>query len=432
MTLLQYTPLTPAHRNNVFSKMVQHSGLVYLRGGVTQERLNTDTEINFRQESMFFYLTGVQVAGYELILDLSTKKSLLFIPRTDADHEVWCGKSPTLQDCKEKYLVDEVYYVDEIEAFLEKASEIHFSIAITESRVIKSEGEIAILREAARISGEAHIALMKKVKPGLNTERQLHALFEYECFRQGAQYQAYTPIVASGKAGATLHYTKNDANLTPNKDDMLLVDAGCELYCYASDITRTYPVGGKYNGDWKTTYEIVLETQKVVLNALKPGVKWEDMHRLSYRTICIGLQMAGILVGDTEELIENHIPALFYPHGLGHFLGIDVHDCGGYQPGVERIQEPGIRYLRMRRTLEANMVVTVEPGCYFVDALLDPAVKDPNVSKYFNLEVLERFRKNVGGVRIEDDVVITENGIDNLTGWIPKTIEDVEKIMKQD
>lgn len=268
--------------------------------------------------------------------------------------------------------------------------------AITECRMFKSEAEVEIMRKAAAITAKAHIALMKAVKSGsCVNEQQLHALFEYTCFFHGAKFQAYTPIVAKGKNGAVLHYVKNDESFIDNeKNDMILVDAGCELQLYASDVTRTFPISGTYSGDWKTTYEIVLDSQKAVLDAMKPGIQWEDMHRLAYRIICqgkklsireidctlnfnIGLQKVGILVGaSTEELIANHIPALFFPHGLGHSLGIDVHDCGGYPAGVDRIQEPGIRYLRMRRELLPGMVVTVEPGVYFIDALLDPALSE--------------------------------------------------------
>ena len=138
--------------------------------------------------------------------------------------------------------------------------------------------------------------------------------------------------------------------------------------------------------------------------------------------------MANLVKGSEEDLIKNHVAALFFPHGLGHLIGIDVHDCGGYPAGVERIQEPGIRYLRMRRQLKENMVVTVEPGVYFVDAILEPALANAQVAQFFNIPILERFRR-VGGVRIEDDVVILKDGIENLSGWIPKDMEHVEQIM---
>ncbi|KAJ1332770.1 xaa-Pro dipeptidase [Batrachochytrium salamandrivorans] len=161
-------------------------------------------------------------------------------------------------------------------------------------------------------------------------------------------------------------------------------------------------------------------------NLVLPGKICTD---LPPHTILKGLMAAGLVQGSEEELTKNHIAALFFPHGLGHLIGLDVHDAGGYPAGVQRIQEPALEYLRMRRTLQAGMVVTVEPGVYFVDAILDPALADPTINKFLNVPVVERFRKHVGGVRIEDDVVILENGIENLTGWVPKEVADIEATM---
>ena len=245
-----------------------------------------------------------------------------------------------------------------------------------------------------------------------------------------AVFQAYTPIFAVGRNGSVLHYVANNSQFPNNPSDMLLVDAGCEFSCYASDVTRTYPINGKFEGEYKIIYQIVLESQEAVLKSLKSGVEWEDMHRLAERVILDGLIRAGIVHGDYEEMIKSHISALFFPHGLGHLIGLDVHDVGGYPPGVERIPEPAIRYLRMRRTLKTNMVVTVEPGLYFIDQILDKALKDPKIAKFLDLAVLDKFR-HIGGVRIEDDVLILENGIKILTREIPKSIEDIEKVMSK-
>ncbi|KAJ3089544.1 hypothetical protein HK102_006137 [Quaeritorhiza haematococci] len=349
-----------------------------------------------------------------------------------------CEYADQLGALLKEYAAEKVHVIDgsDLSALHKAGSGVtvvdsHLRSAIAEARVFKTKGEIEVIRMAAKITGEAHIALMKSLKTGVTTETEMHARFVYECARKGAQFQAYTPIVAGAKRGAVLHYVKNNEPLPTNPHDFVLVDAGCEYNLYAGDVTRTYPVGGKFVDEWKTTYEIVLDAQKAVLNALKPGVEWEDMHRLATRVICEGLQKAGILRGSTEELLKHHLPALFFPHGLGHLIGIDVHDVGGYPAGVERIQEPGIRYLRMRRTLKPGMYVTVEPGVYFVDTILEPALKDPNTSKYIDLPTLERFRSKVGGVRIEDDVLITESGIENMTGWIPKEIPDIERVMNE-
>ncbi|KAL2912054.1 hypothetical protein HK105_208483 [Polyrhizophydium stewartii] len=447
--------LAAVNRSKVLANLAGATGTLYLRGGALTERKWTDTEERFRQESFFYYMTGVKEPEFHFTLDLSSKRTCLYIPRYSDDHALWMGPPPTAPQVQAKYAVDSVLTTDKLPEVLAGAGLIHvmeaaelpanvasaaaargtvvtdefLRTAITEARVIKSEGELELMRKAARISGEAHIALMKAVRPGQGSEREMQALFEYTCFRLGAPIQAYNPIIADGRSGSVLHYGKNDDKLSSDPHQMLLVDAACEYELYAADITRTFPLGGKFAGDFKTTYEIVLEAQEVVLSQLKAGVEWEDMHRLAARKILRGLMRAGLVVGTEEELAKHHIGELFFPHGLGHLIGIDVHDAGGYPAGVQRIQEPGIRYLRMRRTLQPGMVVTVEPGVYFVDAILDPAIADPAVNKFLNVELVQRFRKHVGGVRIEDDVVILENGIENLTGWVPKSVADIEAVM---
>ncbi|KAJ3188075.1 hypothetical protein HK101_009231 [Irineochytrium annulatum] len=451
---MSYAKIALANRLKALKHLsADGAGAVYLRGLGIETRRWTDTEQPFRQES---YMTGVSEPDAHLVISLKTQQATLLVPKYDDDHALWSGRPPTLEALKKAHGLD-VHFSDQLSAVLGRAVEggnkkVHaldgenvddvkalgyevvtdkLRLAITEARVIKSPDEIELMRAAGKVSGDAHVALMKSVHPGVGTERELHGLFVGECWKGGAPTQAYTGIMAAGRNGATLHYIRNDAPVPKDGREMILVDAACERECYASDITRTYPVGGKFEGDFKTVYEIVLDVQKAVLKAMKPGIQWEDMHRLAESVTCDGLLKAGIVKGSKEELLKNHIPALFFPHGLGHLIGIDVHDCGGYPPGVERIPEPGIRYLRMRRPLTPGMVVTVEPGCYFVDAILEPAAKDPNVSKYLNLPVLERFWKHVGGVRIEDDVAITETGIDNLTGWVPKDIDEIEKVMKK-
>ncbi|TPX56221.1 hypothetical protein PhCBS80983_g04706 [Powellomyces hirtus] len=457
MTTSSYASLARENRVKVLKNLAEAgvtTGVVYLAGMKTTERKWTDAEVAFRQESNFFYLTGATQPDLHLLVDISSQESYLFIPKFSDDHALWCGVPPTTSDMKSLYGVNHARTVDEIPDVLSslQAANVHvleqetehgaigtwqskvdktaLSTAVIEARMRKSPGEVELMRKAAKISGDAHIALMKAVGTGKGSEREMHALFEYECFRQGGRFQAYTPIVASGRNGSVLHYVENSGPISTDKRDMLLVDAGCEYDCYAADITRTYPVGGKYEGDWKTTYEIVLDMQNAVLSALKPGVKWEDMHQLANKVAAEGLIKAGLVKGDVPTLLANHIPAIFFPHGLGHSIGLDVHDVGGYPKGVPRLTDPGIKYLRMRRTLEKGMAVTVEPGIYFVDAMLDKALADPEQVRYLNVDVVKRFQATVGGVRIEDDVIITEDGIDNLTGWIPKEVADVEKVMR--
>lgn len=432
------------NRSKVYERMAGQTGVALLNGGGLEHRRWTDTESTFRQESYFYYLTGIREPGYSIVLDMETCRSILYTPVFEKDHTLWHGAPQSDDSIKERYGVDAVFTQDDLRSHLKKAKLVHvldigeykdgkaedkfLLTAIAESRVIKSEMELDMMRYAAQVSGKAHIEVMKEAKSAKN-ERALDALFKYHCARMNGHEQAYTPILAGGKRGAILHYNRNDADMPLALDELFLIDAGCEYLCYASDITRTYPCGGVFYDDYDTIYEIVLNAQEAVLAVLNADVHWEDMHRLAAKVILQGLLEAEIVQGTEKDLLDNHIAALFFPHGLGHLIGLDVHDCGGYPKGVERIDEPGIRYLRMRRQLKENMVVTVEPGVYFIDAILDPAVADPNISRFLNLPVLERFREKIGGVRIEDDVVILKDGIENLTGWIPKTIEEIEKIM---
>ncbi|ORX94534.1 hypothetical protein K493DRAFT_221107 [Basidiobolus meristosporus CBS 931.73] len=424
------------------------SGVIYLKGHVNTVKFDSDTEMPFDQDPYFFYMTGVEQPGYEFLYDIGNDKAILFAPRIPEDDIVWIGMPETNEELKERYDVDEVRYADTLTATVKELSPkcVHVLAntdtsllgeyqsgaddsklleALQEARMFKSEFELEIMRISSKISSEAHVSLMKSIKPGMN-ERELQALFEYECNRRGSMRQSYLPIMAYSKNAATLHYGRNNCDM-PDGNQLFLVDAGGEYHRYASDITRTFPVGGKYTDDAKTIYSIVLDMQKQVLAALKPGVQWEDMHRLASRIACEGLIKCGILKGDVEELIAHYVPAAFYPHGLGHSIGIDTHDVGGYPKGVERINEPGIRYLRMRRELKPGMVVTVEPGIYFCDAIIEPFLKDPKTAKFFDIPTLDRFRK-VGGVRIEDNVVIKEDSIENLT-TAPKEIAEIEAIM---
>uniref|UniRef100_A0A915HQ00 Peptidase M24 domain-containing protein n=1 Tax=Romanomermis culicivorax TaxID=13658 RepID=A0A915HQ00_ROMCU len=212
--------------------------------------------------------------------------------------------------------------------------------------------------------------------------------------------------------------------------DMCLFDMGAEYCCYVSDITVTFPVSGKFTADQKLIYEAVLDANLSVQAAMKPGIKWVDMHLLAQRKILEHLKNGRLLKGDVDEMMQVQLGAVFMPHGLGHFMGLDVHDVGGYAADLKRIDAPSLRNLRTVRTLEARMVITVEPGCYFIDCLLNSALKNPEQAKFINELNIERFR-GFGGVRIEDDVLVTEDGIENLSGMIPRTVESIESFMEQ-
>lgn len=309
--------------------------------------------------------------------------------------------------------------------FFEVDKETLFPILV-ECRVFKSDEEANVLRTAARISSEAHIAVMQNIKPGL-MEYQIEALFKFHCHLLGGKDVAYACICASGRDAATLHYQDNDK--VQKDGTLVLADMGCKFQGYCADITCTYPVNGKFTKKQKEIYDAVLDATLTVEKTMKPGIKWEDMHLLAEKIIVEHLIKLG-LVKDApwEELKENRIGAIFFPHGLGHLLGLAVHDCGGYMKGLpERIMQPGLKSLRTRRTLDKGMCITVEPGLYFIETLLEQAYKDETKSKYLVKEKIDEYME-VGGVRIEDDVIVTDDGIENFT-VVPRTTEEIEKCM---
>jgi len=265
---------------------------------------------------------------------------------------------------------------------------------------------------------------MKSCRPGMK-QYELEALFLHLTHVNGrCRQQSYTCICATGKDSAVLHYPYNDKVM--ENGTIALFDMGAEYHCYCSDITCSFPVNGKFTEDQKVIYEIVLEAQQAVMRSMKPEVQWEDMHRLASKTICAGLIKHDFLRGTESELQKAFIPALFFTHGLGHLMGMDTHDVGGNPE--PRINEPGIRNLRIRGPLKEGMVITVEPGLYFVESSLKPALEDPKLAIFFNKEKIERFM-NFGGVRLEDDVIVTADGIENMTNC-PRTVADIEYVMQ--
>jgi len=261
--------------------------------------------------------------------------------------------------------------------------------------IYKTEEEIKLLRYVNNISSEAHKTVMRRIKAGM-MEYQCEAIFLYECYYNGGcRYYSYVSICASGHNGATLHYgnvgAPNDKKI--NDGEMVVFDMGAEYHCYTSDITCSFPVNGKFTQDQRDVYESVLTAQQTVLKTMKPGVLWPDMHRLAGRVILEQLKKRGFLLGEVEEMYKNHIQNLFMPHGLGHLMGLDVHDVGGYIKGVERSTDPGLKGLRCGRKLEPGMVITVEPGIYFIEAILEPAFKNPEQAKFLNIEKLKKIQK---------------------------------------
>uniref|UniRef100_A0A8I6A0W2 Xaa-Pro dipeptidase n=2 Tax=Rattus norvegicus TaxID=10116 RepID=A0A8I6A0W2_RAT len=443
---------------------VQAGSAVVLQGGEEMQRYCTDTSIIFRQESFFHWAFGVIESGCYGVIDVDTGKSTLFVPRLPASYATWMGKIHSKEHFKEKYAVDDVQYADEIASVLTSRNpsvlltlrgvntdsgnvcrEASFEgisnllsparslswpcLSLLCSRVFKTDMELEVLRYTNRISSEAHREVMKAVKVGMK-EYEMESLFQHYCYSKGGmRHTSYTCICCSGENAAVLHYGHAGApnDRTIKDGDICLFDMGGEYYCFASDITCSFPANGKFTDDQKAIYEAVLRSCRTVMSTMKPGVWWPDMHRLADRIHLEELTRIGLLSGSVDAMLQVHLGAVFMPHGLGHFLGLDVHDVGGYPEGVERIDEPGLRSLRTARHLEPGMVLTVEPGIYFIDHLLDQALADPAQACFFNQEVLQRFR-NFGGVRIEEDVVVTDSGMELLT-CVPRTVEEIEACM---
>lgn len=439
------------------------SSIVILEGGKVDMRHCTDHEKLFRQESYFHWCFGVTEADFYGAIDVDSGDSILFAPRLPPEYGVWMGKIHELDYFKKKYEVDHVHFNDDIAEVLKKRNPSHlltlyglnsdsgsyskeakfdgienFKVnkeilhpQISECRVFKSDLELEVIRYANKISSEAHKEVMKNVKPGIY-EYELESIFLDYCYRVGAmRIMSYTCICASGHNSSILHYghagEPNSKKL--NESELCLFDMGGEYYCYASDITTSFPSNGKFNNKQKVVYETVLKANRAVLSAVKPGVSWLDMHLLADRVILEELVKHGLLKGDVDEMLENRVSATFFPHGLGHFLGIDTHDVGGYPEGHERSKHSGLKSLRTVRKMEKGMVITVEPGVYFIDYLIDKAFNDPIQSKYLVKEEIEKYR-GVGGVRIEDNIYITENGAELLTD-VPRTVQEIEEFMSK-
>ncbi|CAN6456960.1 unnamed protein product [Victoria cruziana] len=373
-------------------------GFIFLQGGEEQTRYCTDHLILFRQESYFAYLFGVREPGFYGAIDISNGKSILFAPRLDADYAVWMGPIKPLSSFKERYVVSMVCFTDEISAVLHDQ--------------YRGPGKPMLFllhglnTDSNNFSKPAKFEVMRRTRVGMK-EYQLESIFlHYVYMYGGCRHCSYTCICATGENSAILHYghaaAPNDRIL--NDGDMALFDMGAEYHFYGSDITCSFPVNGKFTADQRLVYDAVLKAHNLVISTMQPGVSWIEMHKLAEETILECLRTGGVLIGDVNEMMEARLGAVFMPHGLGHFLGIDTHDPGGY-----------------------GKVITVEPGCYFIDALLLPALEDSNLSKFIKRDELCRFKK-FGGVRIESDVHVTANGCQNLTNC-PREAWEIEAVM---
>ena len=414
------------------------NGIIYLEGQKTRLIEDNDEPIPFRcvtgprgqmklistdsidrQRRQFFYLSGCAVPDCYLTYNTETAFLTLFIPPINPDDVIWSGLPLSPSESLELFDVDAVRYSDEISTYLaafasntvwaiaEQVSDhtilLNFTSkdftclreAIEECRVVKDHYEVALIRQANDISAIAHTSVLRSIRQASN-ERELEAIFLERCIAHGCREQAYRSIVASGKNAATLHYQKNDQPLRGKKN--LLLDAGGEYRCYAADITRTFPISGKFDKESRDIYDLVLDMQFASIEMLKEGVRWDDVHARAHEVAIEGLLKIGILVGNKKEIFDRRISVAFFPHGLGHYLGMDTHDTGGHPNYEDR--DSMFRYLRVRGHLPAGSVITVEPGIYFCRYIIEPYLNDSTQSKFIDRNVLEKYW-DVGGIRIE-------------------------------
>ncbi|KAH3673666.1 hypothetical protein WICMUC_003569 [Wickerhamomyces mucosus] len=436
------------HARNVVShlktKIKDLSNYAIFLSASTQESYKySDAGKPFRQERYFYYLSGFNFPSGHIFYDINKDKLILFLPQIDYDDVMWSGFPINQEQALEKYDVDEVLYDDEIDSYLVKydynltidleltnkkwrnfiSRSKDLFYALDESRLIKDSYEIALMKKAAEITDNSHLAVMSAL-PIEKNEGHIHAEFIYHSLRQGSKHQSYDPICCSGPNCGVLHYVKNDEDL--KERESILIDAGAEWENYSSDVTRCFPINGEWNKEHLVVYNIVKRMQTETISKIRDGVSWDELHLLAHKILIDEFLKIGLFNGNKDEIFESGVSTIFFPHGLGHLLGMDTHDVGGY-PNYE---DPDIklRYLRLRRTLRKGMVVTDEPGVYFNPYLIELGLKNSNQAKFIVKSEIDKYLA-VGGVRIEDDILVTEDGYENLTG-ITSDPDEISKIVK--
>lgn len=400
---------------------------------------NADAHYPYRHGSHFYYLTGFDEPEATVVLVAGDPpRSILFCREKNMEREIWDGYRYGPEAAREEFGFDAAYPIGQLDErlvelmgnqpvlftllghdaawdarLLELRRRVQEKVRsgisapdeirdvralLDDMRLIKDSAELGIMRRAAAISAGAHVRAMRATRPGM-MEYEVEAELLHEFRRCGAQAPAYTSIVAGGGNACVLHYVGNNAVLRDG--DLLLIDAACELDGYAADITRTFPVNGRFSAAQKDVYELVLAAQSAALEACRPGKHWNDPHEAALRVIAQGLIDLGLCTGSLDGVLENEAYKRFYMHRTGHWLGMDVHDVGAYKLQGEW------------RTLQPGMVFTVEPGCY-----IRPADDVPQA--LWNI-----------GIRIEDNVALTEGGCEMLTGAAPKAVAAIEELMRK-
>ena len=435
-------------RAALLARMQAQGGGVAIIPTASEVMRNADADYPYRHDSYFYYLTGFTEPEATLVLVAGAKQqAILFCREKNMEREIWDGYRYGPAAAKEEFGFDAAHAIDQIDVELPKlmtnmptlfyalgsdakldariqnwlsgvraqiragisapAAAMDVRVLLNEMRLIKDADEIAIMQRAATISAHAHARAMRCAKAGLR-EYHLDAELLHEFRRHGSQFPAYGSIVATGANACVLHYRAGDAELRDG--DLVLIDAGCELDSYASDITRTFPVNGKFSGPQKTLYEIVLAAQQAAIAATKPGLRFIDGHDAAVKVLSQGMLDTGLLdknkVGTLDDVLAKGDYRHFYMHRTGHWLGMDVHDVGDYRDAAPASEE------KPWRTLQAGMVLTIEPGIY-----VRPTEGVPE--EFWNI-----------GIRIEDDALVTAEGCSLLSHEAPKTVAEIEAVMR--
>lgn len=442
------------------------SGIILFFGNNESPANYLANTYTFRQDSSFLYYYGIDRPGFAATIDIDNNLETLFGNDYTIDEIVWVGTQPTVNEyaefvgIKRAVLLEKLF--EQISGAIKKGRRLHFlpqyrpenvmklaSVsgldssrindyaseklikAVVSQRSIKSEEEIKEIDEAVDIAAKMHLAAMKMVKPDTD-ERKIAGMIEGIALSLGYGL-SFRPIVSI--KGHTLHNPYYDNKMKVG--DLLVNDSGAESKLhYASDITRTIPVGGKFEQKQKEIYEIVLNTEKNAIDSVKPGITFKDIHMQAAKDIATGLAELGLMSGNIEDAVNAGAHTLFFPHGLGHMLGMDVHDMEGlgedlvgYDESILRSEEFGLKYLRLAKTLQPGFVFTIEPGIYFIPELIDLWKEEDKFNQYINYNKVEEYR-DFGGIRIEDDVLVTEEGFRVLGSKpIPKSVEEIEAIV---
>ncbi len=436
-------------------------GVVLIAAGSPLPIDGSDQFHDFHAHPEHYYLSGLSHPGGVLAFEPSGGWTL-FAEQLDLEGQVWTNASEALDEQSRRSGLEELHWRSDLAGWLEarrgepvalignhdlaqhpaeyevpnwlaleldvdEALGARLSESVAEARRAKDEVELELMREAARASIAGHLVGIRSAQAGIS-ERGLQIEIEAEFFREGGDRTAYGSIVGSGPNGSTLHFAPTQRVVRDG--DMILVDAGAEVDGYAADITRTYPVSGRFSAEQREIYELVLRTQQAAIDAAGPGVEYKELHMAAALQIASGLVDLEILRGDAQSLVDQDAHALFFPHGLGHMLGLATHDAGGCLAGREPSDRFGLKWLRANLPLQEHYVVTIEPGIYFIRALLTDADKRAQYREAVNWERVDTMLE-FGGIRIEDDVVVTQDGVELLSAALPRSAQSMEELRRE-